>query len=234
MASRQEHYLKGEPSLILWDGGPSFSLFYDYDEIRDGKISRLTNEQKALWFCRRIDMTFLEPLRRIWMSRPSGAFQELMDTTPHAPRSFSIAIMSVMLNGVEALGSFLKPEMCRPENDRDENERVFRAFVEKYMTDWWDKRPVPGENLDLAQFLWKKFRNGIAHGFCIEKPGSLEFLEHDKFRWTSQVLQVCPIHFFEDLDRGVRSYFEDLRTKHDVLEKFGRRFNVIYPSLRQH
>ena len=229
MSPSPQHYLKDEPQITLWTGGPSFSLFYDYDQIRDHKLSGLSGIQKTLWFKARIEMTFLEPLHRIFTSPSSDSFNELLDTSSNQPLSFSIALMSVMLNGVEALGSFFRPDLCRPYSKTDKNKKIFLAFTEKYITDWWNK-PVPGGNPDVTEILWRNFRNGIAHGFQIERPGSLEFLPNQKFQWTGTVLQVCPIHFFRDLEAGVRAYFNDLDTSQGIRSRFLTRFNYVYPA----
>ena len=221
MPTTSPHYLKDEPQKVLWSGGSVFSLFYDYDQIRDRKLTSLTAEQKAMWFCARIDMTFLEPLRRIFKEPyPSEVFNELMDTSSETPRSFSIAIMSVMVNGVESLGSFLKPK-------ERSNQKRFEAFIKGYMPTWWGQRPG---GKPLIKLLWKNFRNGIAHGFCITPPGSLEFLQSDPFQWDGQLLKVCPTHFFKDLEIGARTYFTDLKSQKKVLSQFIERFNSVYPT----
>ena len=84
--------------------------------------------------------------------------------------------MSVMLSGTEALGSFLRPDLCRPERSGDDNKGMFKAFIKEYMPAWFNQ-PLPGGNPPLTEFLWIHFRNGIAHGFQISGTGSLEFLE---------------------------------------------------------
>jgi hypothetical protein len=221
------HFLKQEPHIRLWNGGPEFSLFYDYDELRDGKLSPLSADQKAKWLAARTEMTFLEPLR-LALTPDTSTFESLLDTSSEKPRSFSIALMSVMLNGTEALGSFMHPDLCKPESERDDNKGCFEAFVENYMADWW-RKPVGGGSPDVTAMLWKHFRVGIAHGFCITRSGSLEFLENDRFRWGNDVLQVCPIHFLRDLDAGTERYFVDLTKNPDLLSRFHRRFNHVYP-----
>ncbi len=222
MPNQRDHYLKPEPSVPLWDAGPSFSLFYDYDQLYDRKLTSLSSEQKALWFCARIEMTFLRPLRRIFADTDSDVFIALLDTKSMEPRSFSIALMSVMLNGVESLGSFLRPGSNKRES--------FRTFIEHYMAQWSGHRPVPSIDMDLLDILWYRFRNGIAHGFCIEGPGSVEFLTDSPFSWDGTVLKVCPIHFWRDLDRGVLAYFNDLRANDRIREQFSVRFGKVYPS----
>ena len=222
------HHLKGEPEFELWPDGPKFSCYYDYDQLRDHKLTGLIDQQKVSWFRKRIEMTFLEPLRVIFCNPPSQTFQNLMSDELDPPRSFSIAVMSVMLNGVEALGSFLKPGLGNSSGD---NRTMFEAFVEQYLPNWW-RKPVAGGNPDITFLLWDCFRNGVTHGFQIKPPGSLEFLKDEAYSWepTMEIVQVCPLHFYVDLDSGVKRYCADLITNQEVLERFLRRFQSVYPS----
>jgi hypothetical protein len=140
--------------------------------------------------------------------------------------SFSIAAMAIMLNGIEALGSFLRPDI----SGRDKNKKRFQAFLSQYMSNWTASVPALGKTLDVAEILWTHFRNGIAHGFYIERPGSLEFLKERRFEYDGEVLRVCPQHFFHDLDRGVATYFASLEGEVDVLRRFRERFDVVHPN----
>jgi hypothetical protein len=175
----RSHYLKGEPEFELWPGSPKFSCFYDYDQLRDKKLTRLTDTQKVLWFTKRIEMTFLSPLHAIFRNPPASVFNELMDASLSPPRSFFIGLMSVMMNGVEALGSFLRPEFGSGNGD---NKKMFEAFLEEYLSTWW-RHPVPNGTSNITNLFWKCFRNGVVHGFQITPPGSLEFLEDKPYRW---------------------------------------------------
>ena len=226
--STRSHYLKGEPEFELWPGGQKFSCYYDYDQLRDRKLTSLTDHQKSLWFMKRLEMTFLNPLRAIFRDPLSQTFKELMSDLLEPPRSFSISTMSSMLNGVEALGSFIKPDL---DESSGNNKKMFEAFIEKYMPMWW-RKPVPPGTPNLTDLLWKSFRNGVAHGFQITPPGSLEFLENQPYCWepTMRVVQVCPLHFFNDLENGMTSYWSDLLSQQDVREKFIRRFQRVYPN----
>ena len=227
MSSKRNRYLTDEPSVTLGIPGDPFTLFYDYDQIRDRKLSTLCSGYKVVWLRARLEMTFLEPLRRLW-DRSSAVFKELMFTSPHQQNncSFSIAAMAVMLNGIEALGAFLRPDL----NGRNKNKQRFQAFLSQYMKEWAVKVPVSGRPVDVVDPLWANFRNGIAHGFCIKEPGSLEFLETLRFEPDGQVLRVCPRHFFADLERGVAAYFAFLKNDPGALQKFDTHFNSVYPS----
>jgi len=213
----------------LWKGGPTLSLFYDYDQLRDNKLRGMTNQEKASWFNARIEMIFLGPLREVFATPPPPAFHNLMAKSASPPRSFSIALMATMLSGVEALGSFLRPDLCRPQHPFSDNKRMFKAFLEKYMPNW-SNQPLPQGNPPLNEFLWVNFRNGVAHGFQISGCGSLEFLKDKPFNWTGEIIQVCPIHFFQDLDVGVKTYSTDIIQDPSILKNFIERFTYVYPS----
>jgi hypothetical protein len=38
------------PSITLGIPGDPFTLFYDYDQVEEHKLTPLTKEQKAIWF----------------------------------------------------------------------------------------------------------------------------------------------------------------------------------------
>ena len=89
--------------------GKDFTLFYDYDQLRDKKLSKLTDDGKIEWFRLRTNFVFLEPLKRIF-DRSSIAHCELNSTQqkPEPARMFMIAAFSILLNGVEALVHLLR------------------------------------------------------------------------------------------------------------------------------
>ncbi len=88
--------------------GKDFTLYYDYDQLRDGKLSQLTDDGKIEWFRRRMDFVFLEPLSRLYQGK-TPAYRALNSTKQNdlPARSFVVPSFSILLNGVEALGSFM-------------------------------------------------------------------------------------------------------------------------------
>jgi len=213
-----EHHIAEEPRVRLGIAGDPFSLFYDYDQTRDRKLSKLGPREKVLWFRARMEMVFLQPLRHLWQES-SEVFRVLMLTSPDKapPCSFSIAAMVVMLDGVEAIGGLLAPDI--PNRKLGANRERFNTFLGLYMAPW-----VP-----LADVLWRDFRNGIAHGFQISPPHSLEFLEEGPFERQGGVTYVCPLHFFRDLETAVAAYLDALCTDEPLLQKFEKGFGKIYP-----
>lgn len=123
-----EHHITQEPSARLGIAGDPFSLFYDYDQTRDRKLSKLGPCEKVLWFRARMEMVFLQPLRPLWQES-SEIFRVLMLTSPDKaqPCSFSIAAMVIMLNGVEATDGLLAPDI--PNTKRGANRERFNTFL---------------------------------------------------------------------------------------------------------
>jgi len=166
------------PEIVLGFPGDPFTLFYDYDQVELHKLTPLNREQKAEWFRRRLYMAFIEPLRRAWTERV--VFESLLESKldPKKECSFSIAAMGIMLNVVEALGSFRNPQLTR-EGGRDSNWITFLEFLSSHMKEW---SVTTANNVSVPKVLWKSFRNGIAHDLRVGQVsedgglwGSLEF-----------------------------------------------------------
>jgi hypothetical protein len=227
------------PSIPLGIPGDPFTLFYDYDQVEEHKLTPLNKGQKAIWFERRLRMAFLEPLRRIWKERI--VFESLLESKVDSQKecSFSIAAMGIMLNVVESLGSFRKFESARSE-DRDSNWKMFIEFLSSHMKAW---NVNVANNVSVPTVLWKSFRNGIAHDSRVGQVpqdgglwGSLEFRGNfadpskRRFEKHGQLLRVCPEDFFDDLETGVKEYFAELKEDNELLDNFESRFDEVYPN----
>ena len=156
--------------------GIEFTLYYDYDE----------------------------PLTRLYGGK-TPAFRALNSLKAHEqpPSSFVIPAFSVLLNGLEALGSFLI--------ESNQNRSRFYAFIETYMKSW-NKSVAnsPYPTRDLKEILWKYFRNGIAHGFRIEGGGIDNEADRDSRGWhvVEGRLLVGPYSFFNDFRKGVDAFLK--------------------------
>jgi hypothetical protein len=227
------------PSITLSIPGDPFTLFYDYDQVEEHKLTLLNKEQKAIWFERRLRMAFIEPLRRIWKERV--VFENLLESKLDSQKecSFSIAAMGVMLNVVEALGSFRKPELAQLD-ERDGNWKMFLEFLSNHMRAW---NVSVANNISVPKVLWTSFRNGITHGLRVGQVpqdgglwGSLEFRgnfsdsSRQRFEKHGDLLRVCPEDFFDDLEAGVKGYFAKLKEGNELLGNFESRFDEVYPN----
>jgi hypothetical protein len=227
------------PSIRLNIPGDPFTLFYDYDQVEDRKLTGFTEKQKAIWLERRLGMAFIEPCRRIWKERT--VFETLLEWKLDSQKEccFSIAAMGIMLNVVEALGSFRNPQLANAE-DRDSNWKMFLEFLSNHMKEW---SVNTASNVFVPKVLWRSFRNGIAHDLRVGQAsedgmlwGSLEFRGNfadpskKRFEKHGQLLRVCPEDFFDDMKSGVDDYFAKLRDNGQLLANFNARFNEVYPN----
>jgi hypothetical protein len=114
-------------------GYDEFTLFYDYDELRDGKLSKLSSvDEKIEWFMYRMEAVFLNPLRKLF-DRESAAHKELNSPpkTVWPWTAMMTGTFSLLLNGIEALGSFL-PEcnkITKEHYQKDKGGRSCRACL---------------------------------------------------------------------------------------------------------
>ncbi len=220
--------------------GQDFTLYYDYDQLRHGKLAQLTDDGKIEWFRLRMNFVFLEPLSRLYEGK-TPAYRALNSTKQDdlPARSFVIGSFSILLNGIKALGSFMTP----PSKERDKNRRSFFAFISTYMKSWdtqVQNSLYPRQD-DLKAILWDHFRNGIAHAFCIERGGIDNEAETAPGGWrvvtdthlsgsTTKRLQIDPNTFFRDFRAGVDRFLEAARTDSASRATFLRRFRETYPT----
>src|SRR5260221_11589521 len=104
--------------------GYECTLFYDYDFHRDCILQKLTSAGNLTWLEQRERMIFLEPMSSLF-DRHSQAFAELETRKNNAPRTGTLLSVSLLMNGIEALGSLLTVV-------RSKNRQNFVAFVAKY------------------------------------------------------------------------------------------------------
>jgi len=199
--------------------GVDFELFYDYDR---SKLNKLDDNGLIEWFRLRMDLVFLEPIKQIFdKDTPSDAYKALHTDD----RTFVIAAFSVLLNGLEALGSFLT-QKCASKKDN------FYAFLRSYMQDW-DKSDssVTCTSGYLPEILWKHYRNGIAHGFVIECGGLEYSADATKWQVNGGQVKIGPTAFFNDFLKGVSQFFDDVKDPSTPEHAtFLARFKEVYPS----
>ena len=196
-----------------------FTLFYDCDQLRDKKLSRLSDKGKIEWFAKRMEFVFLKPLTILF----DKSFEE--KNSKDGNGTFTIMSFSILLNGVEALGSFLVPLKDKKKNGKytsGKNRDCFLEFIKKYMSEW-NKNKIPDK-------LWKNFRNGIAHAFVIENGGIDYDADSVRFRTTKQgTLEIGPQAFFKDFQNGLACFFKDVGSKTDIKRVFLDNFKEYYP-----
>ncbi len=204
----------GEGGWLMSDlmiDGQEPKFFYDEDQLKNGMLSKYSDEQKIEWFRERLLKIYFRPLQQIINSDPK-AYNPLWQSD----KDFMMAAFSIMLNGIDSLGAFV--------SQKGNHER-FKIFLKKYMNKAWT---------EIENQLWHNFRSPMAHGFNIE-DGAILYRREDKRRfWYDEKagkkwLVVDPGKFLTDLEKAIDLFFEDIY-KNEILQiLFLERFHTIYP-----
>lgn len=199
-----------------------FTLFYDYDQLRDKNLQKLTDRGKGEWFMKRMLMVFLEPLSRIF-DKDSLAHIELR-CSEKPERDFMLGAFSVLLNGIESCGSFITGKE-KPNKDN------FNKYISEYLKVWNDTIKIKNKQKTLADILWSNFRNSLAHGFHI-KNGGIEYLDNGKlYDLKGAILVVDPKKAFGDFSNSLDQFFLDINDSQTKVGKnFIKKFNNVYPT----
>lgn len=200
--------------------GFNFTLFFDYDYHREKVLQRLSDEGKISWLEARTRMIFLDPMITLF-DRSSKAHEELNTPQYSKPRTGTLLLVSLLMNGIEAFGSFLNSNNSKKDN--------FYAFINKYMFDWKIQitTPLQGKTA-LSEILWKSYRNGLAHSFAIEGAGIDPVAGKGKYKIEDNILQIDIWKFFDDFRKGVEQMFKDFRNDTAVKKRFLKRFKNVY------
>lgn len=133
-----------------------------------------------------------------------------------------LMMVSLILNGMEALGSLLTNAMSTKHTN-------FNTFVNKYMPGWNTMISSPHHgSKSLADILWKSYRNGLAHCFAILHAGIEDVPDPDKYHISSGVVQIDAWKLFDDLQVAVSKMFHDVRNDVPTKKQFLRRFDSVY------
>lgn len=233
--------------------GEDFTLFFDIDQLKDGKISRLSIDGKINWLKERSQMLLVQPITLAFTPDKAPTVKErffinlaelfkvslivnedkfnLTKIINDRQSNLVIGMFSLLMNGIEALGSFITVQEPRP----GQNRRNFSIFIEHYMPSW--NFMVSDVSLcspdQMVTILWKNFRNGIAHAFIIDK-GGLSFEADNRpqgyFITPDGYIQLGPRKFIRDFNEGLKLYFRDVQANVGGKKTlFLNRFNSTYP-----
>ena len=165
-------------------------------------------------------MIFLFPVKKI-IDRAGTIYAQIEHPPGEPPMTAMLMITSMLMNGIEALGSFLTTS--------DKNGVCFDKFMDKYMPDWIAQVTVPHHaRAKLSRVLWKSYRNGLAHSFVIKNAGIEPVPDPDKYIISHTTLQIDAWKFFDDLVAGVNTMFQDVRNDPQANRLFLRRFKKVY------
>lgn len=202
--------------------GLVFSGFPGRDSVN---LRGLSYAGRVQWLKYRFELVFLTPFREL---------VRLED----ADRYVWLCVVSLLCSAIEALASFeFQPGQRRP----------FVAFVEKYFSAAFtqstlrlhDPRPTGWTARTPAEHLYKYFRSGLAHSFCIEWGGILHredgapdyLFEAKTGHGLRRSLGVIPRELVADFETAVERFFQVLATPrrtHIAIQAFTRRFEVVF------
>lgn len=203
--------------------GHDCTLFYDYDFYRDGILQQLSDDGKIAWLKLRIQMIFMEPMSSLF-DRGSQSFKEINTSRNGYPRTGTLLTVSLLMNGIEALGSFFTKKGSKKKLN-------FFTFINRYMSTWNIKVRSPrhqNKQLLLSEILWYNYRNELAHSFAIDGAGIDRINGTHKYKVDGYTIQIDVWKFFVDFQHAVNQIFIDVCDKPDVRELFLARFKMIY------
>ena len=232
--------------------GTHFTLYYDYDELRDGKLWAPTASDgvRIEWFRRRMMGVLIEPLARL-LDPNSPAFLEVNSefkrTSAQGPhmqgpwRTFTGSAFLIALTAVDALGLFVPPAGVNNAPPWQHSGPRFRNFIARMLPQWDVSIPYQGLQLQpdcshmmatnqgkLANILWKEFRCGFAHVFRSHGVGYDIYLNG---RWdiVHGILEVNPIVFFQDFSAAFNQLCQWVQSDPAFRRFFLQAFAIVYP-----
>jgi hypothetical protein len=175
-------------------------------------LQRLNYRERVQWLHYRFQLVFLEPFRTLLGAEAEGTYVWL-------------CVTSLACTAIQALSNF---EFQGSDQDK------FTRFVEEHFQTGTFSRfaerlddPRPGRDIaqSAAEHLYKYFRNGLAHSFCIEW-GGLQHREEiaigPEYLFRAETgpgmfsLGVVPREFFVDFLASVDAYFHTLAGRDDA------------------
>ena len=191
-----------------WIFGPGFSGHPKIVEMKELKHLDVISRAKA--FRVRTEAFYLSQV---------DVFQ---NNPPWAP--FPLAVMTCI--GIEMIGSYKYGDAPEVQNDH------FKTLVEDMDQRFAKTHPAPdGQNRKLSYFLYKGFRNSLAHGYY----GKWVFITHENakaktFRYsnTKQLVVLNVYWFYRRFEAVCDAYFTQLLAATDSTVDPLKTFNVTF------
>ncbi len=200
--------------------GHDCTLFFDYDCHLNGVLKQLTDAGKIEWLRLRMKMIFLDPINKI-ADRRGTVYPSLEHPAAGSPMTAMLMVTSLLLNGMEALGSFLT-------NSNNNNKR-FYSFVNKYMSNWNVMVTTKQHGTKrLSEILWESYRNGLAHSFAILHAGIEDDQNNATHHFNNDVIQIDVWKLMADLQGAIDNMFADMQSNNGAKKMFMKRFNKVY------
>lgn len=202
--------------------GYDFELYKEYDRANLKKISY---KGQVEWFQARVDLVLINPL----VVLEDDTYRKIIHKNKG---DILLCFGTLICNGIEALGSFLHGKA---------SYKGFRKFVLTYMDNRW--RTSRPDGVPYWKALREDFRNGLAHGFTVDKGGFEASTNY--FEMKPYGLEIDEKLLFQDFKQGYEKYTNDLLSASPMMPlrlNFQKRFKEIYiderplarkPSIRQ-
>lgn len=188
--------------------GYDFELYKEYDRVN---LARINYEGKVYWFKARVDLVLIKPLEVLTEDSIREEFKK-------NGGDILLCYGTLICNGIEALGSFYKGRA---------SYKSFRAFVLNYMDTRWQNRRADG--VPYWKALRDDFRNGLAHGFTVDKGGFEASQNYFEMRPIG--LEIDEKMFFNDFKKGYERFINDLIGASPISPSrlnFEKRFKEIF------
>jgi len=190
--------------------GREWTLFKDYDKPY---YPTLSLQGKIEYLEKRVQLILIDPLEEI--KRKSLAKE--------TDEYYWLCIVTLVCCAIEATGAYLVGRDRKSAKKKRANFRAFESFINEYMSVY---KPYVDD-------LWSYFRNGLAHGFCIEKGGIELNLTKPAKRDAKVGVQINADEFFDNLKRGFSNYIEDLRKQlvgAKIIQNFEKTWRWVFLS----
>lgn len=194
---------------MAWIFGPGFSGHPARVYMRELKTFNVPTRAKA--FKARTDAFFIRQVDHF--------------RTPSIWAPFPLAVMTCV--GVEMIGSYKYGDA---EGDRNDH---FKKLIEDLDPNFGEEKPAPeGKgNKTLSYFIYKGFRNSLAHGFY----GRWVFITHDsqvartvKYNSTRNLVVLNVYWFYRRFKLVYEAYFRTLHAATDPTQDPLKTFNETF------
>ena len=183
------------------------SLFKGY--VDKSLLKALNFGDKIIFLKARAILIFLDPLEEILYLERENALAKF----------HLLNVMTIVCCAIEGFGHYLTGEV-----GMGTATPAFKKFVKTFMNADFQK-VYDGET--YSDILWKYFRNGLAHGFVIEK-GGIERKLPGYFNVDPQIgLEIDIDYFVSDFKKAFEAFFGKLQTEGDN-SKLGNNFKKVF------
>jgi hypothetical protein len=190
--------------------GRDWTLFKDYDWQH---YSNLSLQGKIEYLEKRVQLILIDPLEEV----------KRRSLTKVTDEYYWLCLVTLVCCAIEATGAYLVGRDRKSAKKKKANFKAFESFIQQYM-------PIYNP---FVEDLWKYFRNGLAHGFCIIKGGIELGLLKPAQRDANIGVQINADEFLDNFKKGFSNYIKDLRSQplnSRVIKKFEKTWCWVFLS----